>query len=130
MAKKNVLSIATRVKLADLIRAEYSASKLKDSEFAVVAAAKLGCPIDGRQVAQTRESVEVPSNVPPKAPPLEVRVEQLEAQLAEATAYAQGLREQLGGVLFRLDALESGLGVKPEVRVVLDRAPAGDVVQA
>ena len=65
--KRVVLDNRTQYKLMQLVEAEYKASGLGDTEFAVLAEEQLELKVNHRHVAGARKALDIPSNKPRNA---------------------------------------------------------------
>lgn len=94
-AQLNRLDLAKQIKLADLMRADYTESGLNDPAYAARATEKIGFTVTTANIFNMRNSLGMPANQPKvrrgDADGLEARVAALEATVAR-------LVQQLGGL--------------------------------
>jgi hypothetical protein len=118
--KRTSLTMPARLKFAALIEAEYTASGLRAAEFAALAAAKLGEPINENHLAYMLASLGIQTNhqraLPPA--PLDQRLDVLGAEL-------KGLALTLETLARRVTALERFEFARAEPKPALPGAATG-----
>lgn len=93
-APREAMGVVERTKLANMIEAEYSNSRLTDAEFAEYAEKKLSIKVPVSSVTSIREAYKLAAPPVMSAGEMRQRIRQLEDALSEANATIEKLRAE------------------------------------